>query len=199
MQLYYSNSQTAGGEQKNPQLSLGGYISASIIPNNLLNNLISDVSKLLIEDLISETFLIVLTNTLDNDVDNVKIWYDYPVDDEDENVSQVTLKLAPVSPSVDDCGDYVFERLISPQASPVYGTFVEANGNGNAIDIGTIESGKSVGIWIEKTINEDNAQPLTCDQLYQNFTDEVEVDIKQTINFYIHYNEDNSVSLSISM
>lgn len=198
MQLYYTNSQKPNGEQTKPSLSLGGYISGSTIPNDLLNNIITDISRLAIDNNGKETIIIALTNTLSNDVENVKIWFEYPTDEEDNNASHVKLELAIVDPTVDDCGDYVFERLNSFSVSPLYATFSEPNSNANAINVGTIEAGKSVGIWIRKTINKTNASPLSCDQLYENFKNNVTLDNQQTIDFFIHYNEENSVSISLS-
>ena len=199
MQLYYTNSQKAEGEQNNPLLSLGGYISISPVPNDYLGNVISDISRLAIDNKSRETIILALKNTLLNDVDNVKIWFEYPTDDEDNNISHIKLELAIVDPTVDDCGDFKFERINSISASPLYATFIEANGNDNAIDVGEILSGRSVGIWFRKTINQINAAPLSCDDLYDNFTNNISLDTQQVINLFIHYNEENSISLSITV
>ena len=44
IELYYTGSCSPNQEQKNPNLSLGNYISINMVPSGVLNNFFSNIS-----------------------------------------------------------------------------------------------------------------------------------------------------------
>lgn len=147
MILYYSGATSSGLDQNLPEKSLGGYISATIIQNGTLNNIFSTVSKVVVEKNQRDTRLIVLYNNSSSDIYNVKLWIDNTVDDNHNNIIA-----AAVSPAFDNCDNPYFEQIASTDALPYQATLAAHNGQGNAIEVGTVASGEYIGIWLSKTI-----------------------------------------------
>jgi hypothetical protein len=77
MIFYYSGSEFFNATQNNVEKSLGGFLSSSPVPNQSLNNVFSDISKISKEQGLVETKAIVLKNTSGNDVTNVNLYQNY--------------------------------------------------------------------------------------------------------------------------
>lgn len=78
MELFYTGADFYNTTQNNIDKSLGGYLSNSKVPSNMLNNLFSDISKLSRERGYVETKAIVLKNTSGATKTNVKLYHNYP-------------------------------------------------------------------------------------------------------------------------
>lgn len=85
MKLYYSGAQQKNTEQRNPELSLGGLISSTAVPNGRLGNLFGSVSINQVQDSIEEIKCVFLKNTLE-DINDVLCYY--------ENNDSVKLQIA---------------------------------------------------------------------------------------------------------
>ena len=78
MIFYYTGSEFYNAVQNNVEKSIGGYLSSSQVPNQSLNNVFSDISKISKEQGLVETKAIVLKNTTGTDVTNVNLYQNYP-------------------------------------------------------------------------------------------------------------------------
>lgn len=149
MRFYYTTSISTDSVQGRPDLSLGGYRSSNVVPNNTLNNLFGDVSIYSIQSKKDEYVGLILRNDTGIDVTNVKLWFNYPTN------CQVIYSIAAVTLT-----NGWMEHIESCYQSPYYATFHEANGEANAVDLGDLDSGDVIGVWIKKTIDSSaiNAQ-----------------------------------------
>lgn len=146
MVLYYSGADRAAMAQNQPEKSLGGYISSSLIPNGIINAIFSTISKSVAEKQTRDTRLIVLTNTTGSICHDVKIYIEQTPD----TVSNI--KMAAVSPATDSCSNLFFELIPSADALPYQATLSLHNGVDNAIDVGDLAVGETIGIWLSREI-----------------------------------------------
>lgn len=159
MRLYYTGSSKPAIPQTNPDKSLGGFMSSSLLPNDFFNNIFSDVSKLSIQNKLVETRAVALLNEeIDGDVESIRLYYIYP-----EN-TQIKLQVAAVRTTLDNCGDPVMEKIPSLRGKPLYATFYEASAD-YARGTMTITVAPSNGDII--SINQDNVAIATTSTFSQ--------------------------------
>lgn len=157
MEFRYTGADTANAIQNSIQESLGGFIASSLVPNNVLNNLFSDISKLGQERGYIETIALILKNTTGATVTTVELFYDYPTNE------LVTLEINPVTLINNES----MERIPNFRATPLTGTFVEADGVGNKVLLATsLDDDEGIGIWFRRTINTpDLLDAIDCEDL----------------------------------
>lgn len=146
MVLYYSGADRVGMAQNQPEKSLGGYISTSVIPNGMINSIFSTISRSVVEKQKRDTRLIVLTNTTGVIVTDVKIY----IEQTPNSVSNI--KMAAVSPATDQCSNLFFESIPNTESLPYQATLDLHNGIGNAIEVGDMAIGATIGIWLSREI-----------------------------------------------
>jgi hypothetical protein len=146
MRLYYTNISTNGGVQTRPDLSLGGFISSSVVSNDRYKNLFSDVSCYSVQENKDEYIGLALLNETGADVQNVTFYFTYP------EQRQKDIEIAFVSFNAND----EMEIIPNSYSAPYNATFNAADGELNAITIGTIAADEKVGIWFKKILNIDN-------------------------------------------
>ncbi len=111
MVLFYTGA-ISPDTPSNAFQSLGGFVSNTQIPNNIINNLFSTITKSALQSNQKETKMIVLKNTLTTPVTGLKIWTVV-------TSTLFTLKIAAVSPAFDSsCNKYYFEQIQSTEESP---------------------------------------------------------------------------------
>ncbi len=149
MEFRYTGADTANAIQNSIQQSLGGLVASSLVPNDVLNNLFSDISKLGEEKGSSETIGLSLFNTTGATVTAVELFYDYPA----------TVRSIIEINSVTLLNNNKMEKIPNNQARPLTGTFVEADGVGNKVLLSaSLDDGDGLGIWFRRTI--DTPDPL---------------------------------------
>lgn len=143
MRLYYTNVTGADNSQSRPDLSLGGFRSISIVPNNSFSNLFSDISCYSISENRDEFIAIALVNETGVDAVNVTLYFDYP------EGKQKNVEFAFVTFNADG------EIEVTPNsyATPYNAVFEAADGIANAINIGNVLDGEQVGIWFKKVLD----------------------------------------------
>lgn len=154
IELYYTGSIKEGIEQTNYSKSLGGYISASKVPNGSFNNLFSSISLLgknnILEELINfEMIGLGLKNVLPSTLQNVNIWVEKGVD------AIANFEIAIVNTAVDTNGNFI-EKINNRNSLPYYATFFNITGIENKKNIGNMAGGKIYGFWIKRIINKEN-------------------------------------------
>lgn len=146
MQLYYTGAKTSEGVQINPELSLGGFKSSSLIANGNIGNLFQTITKFSISQNKKEIRMIALKNTSGANISGLKIW----------SVSQKysKIKLAAVAPAVDAKGVEFFEQIGDQYSIPYQATLNSQEGEVNAVQIGVLQAGATIGLWIQRELDQ---------------------------------------------
>lgn len=160
MILLFTGAKEEGQTQTEPRLSLGSYVSGSLVPNGSLNNLFGEISQYTLEKKVVEYRAVALKNTTGAVISGAELWY--------RNLSNnplVNIRMAVVTLAQDDCGWYM-ERIANINAKPLSATFVDNKTQPNAIGLPTINPNEYVGIWIERSFNANAIdEALSCEAL----------------------------------
>lgn len=146
LQIYYTISSGLGDVQKQPSLSLGGYKSSTIAKNAEYNNIFGEISIYTMLKNLKEYIGLILVNEGDVGASNIRLHFVYP------EGCQTLWKVAATDMSQDVEGVELIERVATRTTKPFYATFYEADGEENAVDLGSLESGQSMGIWFERSL-----------------------------------------------
>lgn len=159
MKLYYTVISAEEDPQSRPDLSLGGFKSSSITPNNSYGNLFSDISCYSVRENQNEYTALTLVNETGGDVTDVLLYFDYP-DDRTKDIEMAFVSFN---------ADGEMEHIPNPYSQPLNATFFAADGIANAISIGNLLTGAKIGIWFKRIINLTNVnEPYTDDSLETN-------------------------------
>lgn len=156
MQLLYTGASKQGIEQLNPDLSLGGLVSGTTIPNDSISNIFSTASLLSIQNKRRETKMIALKNNDGDPAIDLSLTF---VTDSD---SICNYSIAFVLPTIsDDCS--CFEQIANSAAKPYYATF-EAVSNGSVFTINSLADKGYIGIWLMREYNysSDDLKKKNC-------------------------------------
>lgn len=190
MKLLYTNSSEPDGVQSIASLSTGGFVSSSPIPNSVLNELFGEVS--LNKDYNTKYRLIAIKNTFNNAIDNLQLKFFL----NEDIISKIQVAL--VEPSIDDCGNPIFERLANQYSKPMTGEFNDIE-DGLVILGGSIESGAVLGLWISRQLDKELSKSKTCEELGEEFEEGVELETEDSIQIDISWTDPESVSQSQSL
>lgn len=146
--LYYTGADNCGYEQKDPQKSLGGVVSTTRIPKDVLNNLFPDVSNYSIQKGTNDIKCIAVKNEASMPVNDVTIFID-------STDTTCDYELAAVAPTINECEEAEFEKIGNSESSPYYAEFMNVTGSENAINIGSIAEGAVIGVWIKRKFKTD--------------------------------------------
>lgn len=157
--LYYSGAKVFNAIQNNPDLSLGGWLSSTIIPNDLMNNLFGTISEKGQSEALSETKAIFLVN--DTEVKtNFSIYIEQA--NSDEVIFEFSVVAVPNGQSM--------ERISSIRSLPYYADFFTANGIDNAeLMLESFTANQVIGLWIRRTAIQRPTAPDVID--YNNTQD----------------------------
>lgn len=114
MKLFYSGSGSLDEPQMNPEKSLGGFRSSTVVPNGRINSMFNNFSSLAIQEKTVETKAFFIKNTFSHPVKNILVYATYP-----EN-PYVDFQLAAVEGNE-------MEKLSSSNDIPYYAEFFDFN------------------------------------------------------------------------
>ena len=137
----YTGSSEYFKEQTDPEKSLGGYCSKTIIPNRV-NNLFQDISYLTSRNETIECKAIVIHNTFETDLANFSIGYSY--DKEKYNIEMALVELNQ---------NNKMEIISNSKDIPYYADFFDASIdeiNDYSFNLELFEKDKKYGIWIKR-------------------------------------------------
>lgn len=159
MRFLYTGASAYNTKQDNPLLSLGGYISNTIVPNDRINNLFSDISYVGFLNKSQECKAFILENETGITAHNVRIGYKYPTN----RIFKMEVAFVGLNPSAPQ----QIERIPSSFDAPYYAEFVEANIDtdddpDNSVDIGNLVAGGRIAVWFKRNIIE----PATIDDYF---------------------------------
>lgn len=143
MNLYYTNISAEDQPQSRTDLSLGGFKSSSLVPNDSFANLFSDLSCYSVKENRDEYIGLILKNNTGSQVDDVTLYFTYPTD------PQKTIEFAFVALNSNN----EIEIIPTVYSKPLIGTFEGADGIGNAVNIGNLAADAAIGIWFKRIIN----------------------------------------------
>lgn len=146
MILLYTGSNIPDAPQLNAEKSLGGFVSSTPIPNSRLSNLFSGISKSVILNQKKEIKLIALRNTTGSIINNLQIYTN------NKNKSFL-LQIAAVASGVNSNNELVFEQVQDGESLPYQATLTSNEGITNALNIGTLAVGQTIGIWIYRSLD----------------------------------------------
>ena len=154
MRLYYTTTADPLTPQNKKNVSLGGYQSSTVIPNDELNNLFGDITPFGLNRNKAQYIGIMLKNETGGDLTDIMFHFNYP-----ENC-YYKLEIAAITPTLDSEGNYVIEHIDTQYSKPYTATFVEANGSDNAVNLGNLANNGLLGLFIKRTfdisaVNED--------------------------------------------
>lgn len=164
MKLYFSNIAQADQPQPSSRFSLGGFISSSPVSSGKINSIFQDVSQYTIEKDRKEYIFLILKNTLEQEVTNVQLWL------EQEEDAQCKFRFG--LSRANSKGE--FEAIPDTYSKPMYAEFSTANGITDSIQLPDMNVGDTIGIWIERSINQESEEIKNrndCDWLYEHKDD----------------------------
>jgi hypothetical protein len=164
MKLYYTSVTAQDAVQADPRLSLGGYKSASPVPNNSFDNLFGEITQFLLSKTTPEDEYIgiILKNETAAEIENLWLWFDYGTD------AYSKLLVAAVDLSADSAGVLKMEHIPNRISKPMYADFYEASGIENAVSLGNIAVNGMLGLWFCRRLIENLATTIQEDSdLYE--------------------------------
>ena len=173
IRFLYTGAPSYLSDQTDPENSIGGYCSKSLIPNRP-NNLFSDISYLSIFNETEECKAIVIENNTGENIASLNLGYKY-----DKNLYDIQIAIVELTQ------DGKMERIGNSKELPYYATFIDASIDeleDNSISIDDFNTDKKYGIWIKRKVKQQNTK--SC----QDILDSTNL-ISQQFEFVIKYNK----------
>lgn len=201
MKILYTGALKQDTSQIDPNISLGGLVSNSIIPNDDLSNIFSAVSLISIQNKRKEIKMIAIKND-ENDI-LTDLTFTFTLDTN----SICNYKIAFVNPSI-GADHFCFETIPNPTSTPYYANFQPILNNVE-FNISLLETNSYLGIWLMREYDYDSIglKSKTCmdwnslldNPVTENDTESILLNIKYTIGEpSISNSNSSSISNSIS-
>lgn len=165
--FYYTGASGFLKDQTDSSKSLGGYISDSIVGNQVTGNIFGDISALTKVTNKTEYRVVAIKNTGDVTATNVQLDIIYPQntdvsasDNQPDylNIISSSLKVGYLVPSVDACGDLTSEQLPTIYSKPNTVTLQDASTA--PLILPNIAAGSYICLYFSRTLNPAFLQPL---------------------------------------
>jgi len=164
MKIYYTGSVEYNTQQLDKDLSIGGYKSSSLVPNDIVGNLFGSVSMYSLDKNLRETRAIIIHNDSATDKLNLYLWFEKLL----QSVGRYEVAAVALTPDSD--GEVSMESIGSIRATPYSGVFVEADGKANKqLILPNFEAGSYIGIWLRRVLTDSDKDIYNPDVMYQNF------------------------------
>lgn len=157
LKLYYTT--TKGEDELQPKFdrSLGGYKSSSLVKNDEFDNFFAEISNYTIAQNNQNQYIGLILKNEGAIKTNILLYFGYP--------TGVYSKIYVAAVDLTDDADSVkfMENVPTLHSSPVYAEFYEADGVGNAVNLGDLAANEMMGIWFKREILVDIAQADSTD------------------------------------
>ena len=142
---------SGGASNTNPNASLGGVISTTEVTDNTLNNLFDDVTgdEHTAGDIEYRAFY--FKNASAETGSNAKIWIESNTTATDDTI-EIGIESASGSP---------IQTISDESTAPIGISFSTANGQINALTIGTMTAGTVYGVWVKRTVTAGSTPQAT--------------------------------------
>lgn len=160
IRFLYTGATENLGEQIDPERSLGGFVSKTIIPNRK-NNLFQDISYLTMRNETEEFRAIIIENKFNVDLNNVKIGYLY-----DKRLYDIEIALVELNE------DGKMEMISNSRSQPYYAEFFDASitpDQDDSFDIEVMTVGQKFGIWVKRKVKQVEPQEEPIPQVNFEF------------------------------
>lgn len=163
--LYYTGAKSYLQQQSEITKSLGGFISNTLIPKDILNNLFSDITNFSLKKNKTETKCIAIKNNSQAIINNINISAIFDVD----NICEY--EFAFIQPTQDACGNYMFELLTDSEQLPYYAIFTDLS---TSQVIPSINANEYLGLFIKRKIKQSVIENpcLSIEQLLNSTKEE---------------------------
>ena len=163
--LLYTGADKFYDVQRNIDKSIGGFVSNSVLANNAIGNLFSDISYFGIQENSVETKAIAIENTKGSDITNLNFYYDFEGITPDKSLCKFEFAFVTLLD-----GEYKrMEKIGNFRSSPAYAEFITPDPIGVAnksLVMPTFTDGTRIGMWIRRTVNVyESMQEMTCEEL----------------------------------
>lgn len=173
--LYYTGAIQHLAQQTDPSKSLGGYISSSQVPNDVLGNLFPTIDYSTLINKTKHIRVVAFLNTTGGIINNFSIYTNTPPD------SFSKLKVGLILNEIDEsCNIPYFETLPNGFSTPLYIQLYDAEGPGNAITLNSIPNNQYVGVFLQREIIVENNEEFNPDGTLRTKTCE---------DFYLEYKQ----------
>lgn len=189
MKFYYTNSAKPDEPQKEPNKSLGGYISSSVVPNEMQHAMLDNASYLSIKRKQKQIRCFALKNTTGETVSDISLDFEF----NEDMICDISIGVA--TPDEDACG-FLFDTIPNDFATPYNIEFTPVE-DGESISLTgvTLAPNESVGIWIKRVYKDDTTVEKTCAEVQEEA--ETPPGTEDTIQITISYSVDESTSQSV--
>lgn len=183
--FYYTASEN-GARQLKSHLSIGGYKSSSIVPNDVFGNMFSDISMYTVRMGLTKNYIAFIIHNDSSSSVTPDIWV------EKEENCYSNIKVSPVDLATDPDGALFMERVIHNAAKPVYAEFVSIDTEANKISLGTIPAGGFIGLWVERELDLDKIKE-DQNKIYEKDPNDpyrfvqIELEKQDSIEFHVEY------------
>lgn len=152
---------SGGASNTNPNLSLGGVISTTEVVDNTLNNLFDDVTGDEHTAGATEYRAIFFKNSSAETAYNAKIWIDSNTTATDDtlNIGKEATVGSPI------------QTVALETTAPTGISFSTADGQANAISIGSLLAGEVIGIWIKRIVTAGSTPAATDTAVLKVYVD----------------------------
>lgn len=158
IKFYLTGASKPNEYQPRPDRSLGGYISTAEVVNGDPNGLFGDITEFSKQDRDHDHCLIAVRNETNAAISNME----FIVTNAAESVADIDIAL--VIPSTDSGGNYLFEKIASKKAVPLYATFDDGAG----VTLPSLGAGAYVGVWLRRKVKDSTYVKPTAAQLSAN-------------------------------
>lgn len=190
-QFFYTGGQ---GIQSDSSKSLGGYISTSLVGNQVNGNIWGDISQLTKATNKSEYRVIAIKNVGDTIATNLTLQINYPrSDDASDSDNQIDfinilsgfIKVGYAIPAPDQCGDLFSETLPTIYSKPLSIALTDASVQ--PLQLPNIAVGGYVCIYMQRTLNPTFLQALSTKDLVDIMNRTVTLDTVEDILMLLHW------------
>lgn len=152
MVLFYTTTVGYNVEQPNPDRSLGGYKSSTMVVNDDFGNMFDELSIMTLKSGRDEYRAIILKNEYDTVAEHVKVSISSPSD------AVCTYKLGiGVLNGVNKYNQSYMEHVLTINNKPFHTQFVDMN-EGVELDLGTLKPGQEIGLWVCRHVDKEAAR-----------------------------------------
>jgi len=179
LEIYHTGATEALKIQTSIDLSLGGFISTSLVPNDLLNNIFSEISMLGRQERTPVIRVIAIKNVSGSTLVNFKVHFDdIPTTD---LLSKFTLGWGVFT--LDACNDLITEKIPNDRGIPHTVTLTEAIAIGSAVTFGSLDNGLYAPLFVRREILASAIVPFTTDDLIAQETTPLPLEENLSLKF----------------
>ena len=170
LQFWYTGADKYNESQPDKDKSLGGFKSSSPVPNDVVSNIIGEVSEYGIYNNFTDTHAIIIENVSGTTMTDVKTYFNDTATNKYIKTFIAVVELTEntsCSPTT-----YSMEKIPNSRSRPTFATFHEPTSQATEVVIGDIPAGKMLGVWIRSELVDGLRDLTTCDNLSENGPDQ---------------------------